>query len=639
MHQLLDPALQFEKDQTQSALEYLSKGVDTKGPSTQPIVVWSPLSFPRTDLVRVALPNASSIKSVVDESGHAYAAQASGDGTLSFVARQVPALGHSVYFPSHASCATDGIELSKTSTVYAVETPTYSAAIDRSTGAIAQMKLKSNDWSVFGANTDANSFQVLGDSGDAWTLQYTGEDHRLLGENCQVSVIEEGPVFLRIHVVHTLGKSSYSQDITAYGALTRLDVPTTIDWHEHGQTVKIRFPLNTGHPVAQAQIPYGSIVRPTNGQECPGQKWMDVTGTTMNPVQNTTPIDLASHFHSACTKAFDSDGRAYPSALVPSGGTQTLGSESIPFKVALGETHHFDNIAALGQKITLPSGYLGDTLYVLAACANGGRSTWIGFRSVDGSMKAKAFNLNDWTVNNYFDNEVGLSFPYRTYGGNRDEGSSPKMWIVAIHLPTGRATDLVLPNDPQIHIFALTLGTSIPSAPNSGFSVLNDCKYGFDVNGSTFRLTALRSSNNPDPNPDEGRQEFTYSLLPHSKDWRAARTEEEALGLNIPLEAMIASNHAGTVSPPTISVVNLDAKGDVILGALKHSEDGQGYVLRIYEAAGEDTHVRIDFDRSINVEETDILERPIKRHPLTMNGKSVTLPVGHNQIVTLHVTF
>jgi len=85
--------------------------------------------------------------------------------------------------------------------------------------------------------------------------------------------------------------------------------------------------------------------------------------------------------------------------------------------------------------------------------------------------------------------------------------------------------------------------------------------------------------------------------------------------------------------------VNLDAKGDVILGALKHSEDGQGYVLRIYEAAGEDTHVRIDFDRSINVEETDILERPIKRHPLTMNGKSVTLPVGHNQIVTLHVTF
>jgi alpha-mannosidase len=77
-----------------------------------------------------------------------------------------------------------------------------------------------------------------------------------------------------------------------------------------------------------------------------------------------------------------------------------------------------------------------------------------------------------------------------------------------------------------------------------------------------------------------------------------------------------------------------------VVSALKHSEDGDGFVLRFYEAAGADTHARIEFSGlgSLRAEETDILERPLAEQPLTVQGNSVMLPVGHNQIVTVKVT-
>jgi alpha-mannosidase len=54
-----------------------------------------------------------------------------------------------------------------------------------------------------------------------------------------------------------------------------------------------------------------------------------------------------------------------------------------------------------------------------------------------------------------------------------------------------------------------------------GVSLLNDCKYGHDVQGNVIRLTLLRGPTYPDPDADQGEHHFTYSLLPHRGDWRA----------------------------------------------------------------------------------------------------------------------
>ncbi|MCP4642928.1 MAG: alpha-mannosidase, partial [bacterium] len=43
-----------------------------------------------------------------------------------------------------------------------------------------------------------------------------------------------------------------------------------------------------------------------------------------------------------------------------------------------------------------------------------------------------------------------------------------------------------------------------------GVSLLNDCKYGYDIKDNVMRLSLLRSPVDPDPHADEGEHHFTY---------------------------------------------------------------------------------------------------------------------------------
>jgi len=198
-------------------------------------------------------------------------------------------------------------------------------------------------------------------------------------------------------------------------------------------------------------------------------------------------------------------------------------------------------------------------------------------------------------------------------------------------------TSITLPVNAKIHIFAVTLAVRHGSTGVDGLTVLNDSKFGCDTRGNVFRLTALRWSPGPDPNSDEGRDEFTYALLPHTGDWRDAHAEQAGLGLNVPLLSMVTSAHPAKRVPLTLSIKDSRGYGDLVAGALKRSVDGHGYILRFFETQGRDTTARLTFSRPVKVEEVDILERPLKRHKVDVEGQRVTLPVGHDQIVTLRV--
>ncbi len=635
MHEQLAPAFRFEREQTDKSLDFLTSGVDTRGPGDLAVAVWNTLAFERDDLVKVSLIDARKYHSVTDRQGQSLPAQAVDDKTLVFVAHHVPAFGYAVYFPGTNICPSDGIELREADNLYEVETPTLKIQVNKSTGILTQLYSKSAQWNVLGNATDGNALQLLGDTGSAWDINYTGESKILTDQGASVSVVDQGPVFVRLRVHHALGKSAYTQDLMVYGALPRIDVPTTVNWQEEKQLLKIRLPVNGSHLAAQGQIPFGSINRPTNGQECPGQKWMDVSETVPAPAQNATTVDLSALFNSSRANNFDGDGAAYPAELLPAAGQHELGFNPIPFNLPESLPNRPDNVASGGQELDLPAHPDADTLYLLAACVDGSRWTQIGFKLADGKTEYRAFDLNDWVVNGYPNNEAGLTFPSRHLIGGRDTYPC-KMWIVPIPLPKGAAS-MILPHDDKVHVFAATLAAKPATTALYGLSVLNDSKYGFDVTNNVFRLTALRSSGNPDPKPDQGMQAFTYSLYPHADGWQAAHTEEQALGLNLPLLATVTTPHAPTIQIPKISVTNIGTQGDLIVTALKRAEDGKGFILRFYEADGQDTQAKIDFDKMSRVEETDILERPLTKHPISFDGHSATLPVGHNQIITLRL--
>lgn len=129
-----------------------------------------------------------------------------------------------------------------------------------------------------------------------------------------------------------------------------------------------------------------------------------------------------------------------------------------------------------------------------------------------------------------------------------------------------------------------------------GVSLINDCKYGYDVKENLLRLTLLRSPESPDPKADEGLQEFTYALYPHAGDWRSG-TVRRAYELNYPLVAVLESPHPGAL-PPSASFVTADCD-NVIVETVKKAEDDESLILRIYECYNQRGEVTLTFSRNL----------------------------------------
>ncbi len=119
------------------------------------------------------------------------------------------------------------------------------------------------------------------------------------------------------------------------------------------------------------------------------------------------------------------------------------------------------------------------------------------------------------------------------------------------------------------------------SEADYGVSLLNDCKYGYDVEGNRIRITLMRGPVMPDRLGDIGEQDFTYSIYPHAGDRRTADTSAQAYLLNEPLTALYAA--AGGGSGKAVSFFSADAQG-VVLDAFKQAQDGNGLILRVWEA-------------------------------------------------------
>lgn len=126
-----------------------------------------------------------------------------------------------------------------------------------------------------------------------------------------------------------------------------------------------------------------------------------------------------------------------------------------------------------------------------------------------------------------------------------------------------------------------------------GVSVLNDSKYGWDKPAdNTIRLTLLHTPSTKggysyQSRQDFGHHEFTYSIVGHEGDYRDGRTVAKAELLNQPLKAFIVPKHRGDLGR-TFSFAEVTG-GSVAVRALKHAEDMDGYVVRLYETSGRGT--------------------------------------------------
>ena len=138
-----------------------------------------------------------------------------------------------------------------------------------------------------------------------------------------------------------------------------------------------------------------------------------------------------------------------------------------------------------------------------------------------------------------------------------------------------------------------------------GVSLMNDCKYGYDIKDNVIRLSLIKCATHPDPTADQGHHAFTYSLLPHTGDWYAGHTVQEAWMLNSPLRCT-----AGRAEQDEFSMFRIDAP-NVMIDAVKKAEDSEQVVLRVHDFSGSRSNVRVTSDLHIKSwQECDLMERP-----------------------------
>ncbi len=153
------------------------------------------------------------------------------------------------------------------------------------------------------------------------------------------------------------------------------------------------------------------------------------------------------------------------------------------------------------------------------------------------------------------------------------------------------------------------------SERNYGVSLLNNCKYGYDIKGQTLRLTLIKSGIEPDPEADQGHHSFTYSLYPHQGDWFEGETTKEAYELNYPLLAIMSNNKdkKGSFLPISCSLVNIRANS-VILDTIKKAEDDNRLILRFYEYGNQRDIARVKFLFKVKeIVECNLIEKEIKK--------------------------
>jgi len=169
-----------------------------------------------------------------------------------------------------------------------------------------------------------------------------------------------------------------------------------------------------------------------------------------------------------------------------------------------------------------------------------------------------------------------------------------------------------------------------------GVSVLNDCKYGWDIKDNMIRLSLLRAPEYPDPEADKGNHEFTYSLLPHAGDWRNG-TVQEGYDLNVPLQAVLASAHSGPLKDNSHAFLTMDAP-NVVVDTVKQAEDSSDMIFRVYEAYGGRGPATLSFDRPIaSATECNLLEE--EDAPVDLSGQEIKFAVKPYEIRTFKVRF
>ena len=250
---------------------------------TRPIVVVNPHAFPVKSFVEVELSGKQTAVILVDAQGSEVAVQriqsltaTNGKFALGFLA-ELPSLGYQVYRVKVGEA--DRIETDLRTTGHSIENGSICLEINPETGCICS--LWDLRWDIETLSGEGARPVVVQDDSDTWSHNVFRFDQAIgVFKPSSIRLTETGPARGTLRVESEYAQSRLVQEFSLYSGASFVDVKVTVDWREQHKMLKLRFPANLVHIKATYEIPYGSMARAANGDEEPGQSWVDLSGVS-----------------------------------------------------------------------------------------------------------------------------------------------------------------------------------------------------------------------------------------------------------------------------------------------------------------------------------------------------------------------
>jgi alpha-mannosidase len=148
--------------------------------------------------------------------------------------------------------------------------------LDGASGRVAALMHKASGADL--ADSAAKHAVVIDDRSDTWGHGVAAYDQELGEFECMcVRLLESGPVRGIVRVESRYGSSTLREDYILSADAAHVDVRVALDWREPMKLLKLRYPASVDTDSATFETPYGHVERPANGDEEPGQSWVDVS--------------------------------------------------------------------------------------------------------------------------------------------------------------------------------------------------------------------------------------------------------------------------------------------------------------------------------------------------------------------------
>jgi len=265
--------------------------------SAEPFLIYNPNPWKRDELAVVTVWDKhiqDDRLKVISPDGKQLPAQIIGRGgywghsfaTIAFPAKELPPVGYRVYTITHTDSPNTSESAVKTSGSNVIENEFFRLEVDEKAGAISSLIDKRSGFDLVPSGKRIGILQWLLEEPHGMTAWEIGKIAKQMDidQAVKVEMIQKGPYLGTIRVHHKLNDSRFTLDISLKAGVPRVDFVLNTMWLERGAPdigvpmLKVAFPVAIKSDKAKFDIPCGFIERPTNGDEVPAIKWVDLTG-------------------------------------------------------------------------------------------------------------------------------------------------------------------------------------------------------------------------------------------------------------------------------------------------------------------------------------------------------------------------